>query len=142
MPIHALPILVASVLQFIFGAIWYTPIFGKAWGKIHGFDAYSKEEQAKMMRDMWRPLLAQFLVTVLTTYVLALFLSLFRTQFPDTWHAFGIAGFAWLGFVLPTQISAVLFGGTKPGMVLKKIAIMAGASLGCLMIAAAVLELM
>ncbi len=138
MPVNGFAVLIASVLQFIFGAIWYTPIFGKAWGKIHGFDAYSKDEQARMMKDMWRPLLGQFLVTILTTSVLALF----KAQFPGTWHAFGIAGFAWLGFVLPTQISAVLFGGTRPGMVLKKIVIMAGGSLGCLMIAAAVLELM
>lgn len=136
MPVNYLAILVASVLQFIFGAIWYTPLFGKQWGEIHGFNTRSKEEQAKMMTGMWKLLVPQFLVTILTTYVLALF----STQFPASWHTFGIAGFAWLGFVLPTQISAVLFGGTRPDAIFKKIAIMASCSLGCLMIAAAVLR--
>ncbi len=138
MPVNPFAILVASVLQFIFGAIWYTPIFGKIWGEIHGFNAHSKEEQAKMMQGMWKLLLPQFLLTILTTYVLALF----NAQFPGNWHAFGLAGFAWLGFVVPTQVSAVLFGGTRPDAIVKKILIMAGGSLGCLMIAAAVLQLM
>ena len=131
-------ILIATVLQFLFGAVWYTPIFGKVWGKIHGFDKVSKEKQQEMMRGMMPLFAIQILGTLVTTFVLALFLN----GFPNQWNAFGIAGWSWLGFIVPTQVSAVIFGGTEPKWIVKKILIMAGASLGCLMIAAAVLNAM
>ncbi len=38
MDINYIAVLVAAVAQFIFGAIWYMPLFGGMWGKIHGFD--------------------------------------------------------------------------------------------------------
>lgn len=138
MAVNYLAVFVASVLQFIFGAIWYTPLFGKIWGKIHGFDKQSPEVQKQMMKGM-APLLAmQFVVTVITTSVLAVLLA----GTTSTWSAYAFAGLCWLGFIVPTQISAVLFGGTEPRWVVTKILIMNGASLGCMMIAAAVLSMM
>lgn len=138
MELNYTAILVATVAQFIFGAIWYTPVFGKIWGKIHGFDQVPPEKQKEMMKDMWRPLLAQFIFTLVTTFVFALLLN----GFPTSWNVYGLAFFFWLGFVLPTQVAAVMFGGTKPGWVLTKIAIMAGAGLGCMEIVALVFQWM
>lgn len=135
MNLNYFAILAASALQFVIGAIWYTPVFGKTWGKIHGFDKVSKDEQKKMMKKMGPLLATQFLVTVVTTFVLALFME----ALPHDWNAYGMAGFFWLGFVLPTQISAVIFGGTEPKWVTAKISIMAGGSLLCLEAAAATL---
>lgn len=136
MEVNYLAILIASVLQFIFGAIWYTPVFGKLWGKIHGFDGYSKEQQKEMMKSMGPLLGAQFVVTIVTTVVLATLL----THTTSSWSAYAFAGLCWLGFIVPTQISAVLFGGTKPHWIVPKILIMAGGAFGCMMIAAAVLS--
>lgn len=136
--VNYVAILVAAVLQFVFGAIWYTPVFGKTWGKIHGFDTRSKEEQAAMMKKMGPLLGTQFLVTVVTTAVLAILLA----GTTSDWSAYMFAGLCWLGFMVPTQISAVIFGSTEPRWVVTKIAIMIGASLGCMMIAAAVLSMM
>lgn len=130
-------VLAATVAQFIFGAIWYMPIFGKLWGKIHGFDQVPADKQKEMMKDMWKPLVWQFIFTFVTSWVFALLLN----GFPETWNTYGLAGFFWLGFVLPTQVAAVLFGGTEPKWVLTKIAIMAIGSLGCLEILAFVLHL-
>ena len=138
MYINYLAVLIASVLQFIFGAIWYMPLFGKMWGKIHGFEAHSKEVQEKMQKEIMPLLVVQLVVTVITTFVFALLLN----GFPADWNIYGLAAFFWLGFVVPTQVSAVIFGGTKPEWVVTKIAVMAGASLGCLEIAAAVLHWM
>ena len=53
-----------------------------------------------------------------------------------------MAGFFWLGFVVPAQVSAVIFGGTEPKWVVTKLAIMSAASLLCLEAAAAVLHAM
>jgi hypothetical protein len=137
MELNYVAILVASVLQFILGAIWYTPLFGKVWGKIHGFDRYTAEEQKVMTREMVPYLVIQFLVTVVTTTVLALFIK----GLPSAWNIYGIAGFLWLGFVLPTQISAVMFGGTPKKWMVTKVAIASGASLICLLIAVQVLSM-
>ncbi len=136
MQVNYVAILVASMLQFVFGAVWYTPLFGKTWGKIHGFDTVSKEEQQKMMKRMGPLLGMQFVVTVVTTVVLSMLLA--RTTSP--WGAYAFAALCWLGFIVPTQVSAVLFGGTEPRWVVTKTLIMAVGALGCMMIAAAVLS--
>lgn len=138
MHINYLAIVVASVLQFAFGAVWYTPIFGKTWGKIHGFDKKSPEEQKMMMKSVGPMLATQFVITIVTTFVFALLLN----GFLGTWNIYGLAGFFWLGFMLPAEISAVIFSATDKKWMLTQIAIMAGASLACLEIAAAVLKMM
>lgn len=136
MELNYLAILVAAVLQFISGWVWYMPLFGKAWGAMHGYDQLSKEEQDKAQKEMGPQLGLQFLGTLVMTFVLALFVA----GLPAEWNTYGIAGFMWLGFVVPTQMSAVMFGGTPKQWMLKKTAIMAGGSLVALMIAAAILS--
>jgi hypothetical protein len=136
MEINIVAVLAASVAQFILGFVWYMPLFGKTWGKIHGHDLLSLEEQKKAEAGMTPLLVMQFVVTVVTTVVLSMFLS----SFGGMWNPYGIAVFVWLGFVLPTQVSAVMFGGTKPEWMVTKIAISAGGSLACLLLAAFVLE--
>lgn len=135
MELNYLAIVIATILQFIVGAVWYTAIFGKLWGKMHNFDQYSKEEQQQMMKKMGPFYVLQFVVTFVTTWVLALIISNLSSE----WNAFGAAGWLWLGFVLPTQMSAVVFGGTEARWMVKKIAVASGGSLACLMVAAAVL---
>lgn len=136
MDLNYVAIVVAAVLQFIAGAIWYMPIFGKTWGAMHGYDRLSQEEQSAAQKGMTPYLVMQLLGTLVTTFVLALFMA----GLPSEWNAFGIAGFFWLGFVVPTQASAVMFGGTPKEWMRKKIAIMAGGSLVNLMTAATVLS--
>ena len=138
MQLNYTAILVATIAQFIFGAIWYTPIFGKLWGKIHEFDKVPADKQKEMMKNMWKPLLVQLIFTFVTSFVFALLLN----GFPSNWNAYGLAFFFWLGFIVPTQVAAVIFGGTKPEWVLTKIGIMAGAALGCMEIAAVVFKWM
>ncbi len=133
-----LAILIAAVAQFIIGAIWYMPLFGKIWGKIRGFDALASETQKQMQKGMAPLLVFQFLVTVVTTIVL----SIFITYMPGNWNVYALAGFFWIGFVVPTQVSAVLFGGTKPEWIVTKILIMAGGSFLCLEVAAAIIKAM
>lgn len=137
MHLNYVAILLAAAVQFILGAVWYMPLFGQLWGKIHGIDTVSKEERQKMMKGMGPLLGVQFVMTLVTTIVLAIFLA-----YQPTWNAYAMAGFFWIGFVVPTQVSAVLFGGTNPKWVVIKIAIMAGGSLLCLEAAATLLHLL
>jgi Protein of unknown function (DUF1761) len=135
MNISILAIVVATIVQFIIGAIWYTPLFGKLWGRIHGFDHLTPEEQNKLQKGMVPLLLTQFIMTFVTTAVLAFL----KTGLPAQWSVYGLAVFSWMGFVLPTQVAAVIFGGTEPKWFVKKIAVMAGGSLVCLLVAAYIL---
>ena len=80
-------------------------------------------------------LLVQFVLVLLTAGVF----ELLRGGFPEEWNQYGLAFFIWLGFVFPTQVGAVIFGGTKPAWIIKKTAVMAGGSLACLMVMVAVL---
>jgi len=135
MHLNYLAIIIATALQFAAGAIWYGPLFSKLWGKMHGFDKLSKEVQQKMMKEMGPLYGLQALVTLVTTVVLAIFLA----YVPD-WNPYALAGFCWIGFVVPTQVSSVIFSNTEKKWMVKKVAVQAGASLVCLEIAAIVLH--
>lgn len=136
MHINFLAILIASVADFFIGAIWYMPLFGKLWGKIHGFDKQPKAKQSEMMKSMGPYLGVQFFFTLITTFVLSIFIV-----YQPTWNPYAIAAFFWIGFVVPTQVSAVIFGGTDGKWIIKKILVMAGASFFCLEAAATILHL-
>jgi hypothetical protein len=131
-------ILVAAIAQFIFGAIWYMPIFGKVWGKIHGFDQVPQEKQKEMMAGMWKWLVVQFILTLVTTVVFAILV----TNVLPNWNIYNLAFHYWLGFMMPTQAAAVIFGGTKPEWIWTKIAISIGASLACVEIIAVIFKWM
>lgn len=137
MEINYVAITVATVAQFIASAIWYMPVFGGVWGKMHGFDQLSPAAQKDAQSHMMPLLGVQLLLTLVTTFVLALFIG----ALPAEWNVYGIAGFFWLGFMMPTQVSAVLFGGTAPRWVVQKSLIMVGASLLNVLIAVAILQL-
>lgn len=134
---YVLAVLLATVAQFIIGFVWYGPLFGNLWGKIHGFDKLPKETQRKMMKAMGPFYALQFGVTVVTTIVLAIFIY----YLPHDWNVYALAGFFWIGFVVPTQVSSVIFGGTEGKWILTKIAVQAGASFFCLEVAAIILSL-
>jgi len=137
MEINYLSVIVATVAMFAIGAIWYSVFFSKLWGKMHGFDKLSKETQQKMMKSMGPYYAAQALVTLVTAFVLAIFIT-----YQPTWNPYVMAGFFWIGFVVPTQVSGVIFGGTEGKWILSKILVQAGASLLCLEAAAAVIYFM
>lgn len=129
-------ILIATLAQFIVGAVWYSILFGKLWGSIHGFDKLSKNIQDKMVKEMGPFYGIQFLITLITSIVLAYFNS--QTNINLYYFAF----LAWIGFIVPAQISAVIFGGTDKKWIVKKIIIQSGAALVCLEIASLILLLM
>ena len=137
MSINYFAVLVAAVAEFIIGAIWYMPIFGRLWGKIHGFNALDKVDRKKAQAAMAPMLVLQFVVTILTTLVLAKLIIM-----NPNYSVYTLAWFAWIGFVVPTQIASIIFGGTKSKWILTKALIMAGGSILCLVAAVAILHAM
>lgn len=134
MDINYVTILVAAAAQFIVGAIWYMPIFGKMWGEIHGFDKVAPEMQKEMQKGMMPLLVVQFVMALVTSAVFGIFVATASTG----WNLYALAGHYWLGFAAPMQVSLVVFGGTEPKWVIKKTLIAIGGSLVCFMAMAAV----
>ena len=130
-------VLVAAVADFIIGAVWYMPIFGEIWGKIHGFDKLSKKEQDEARKAMGPWLVVQFVITVVTLLALAKL----NVLLPG-YSIYSLALLVWVGFVVPTQLAAIIFGGTDPKWIAQKALIMAGGSLACLEAAALILSKM
>lgn len=52
MNINMTGVLIAVVANFILGFLWYTPLFGKAWGKEMGFDMNVKPTGGEMAKGM------------------------------------------------------------------------------------------
>lgn len=100
-------VLAASVLCFILGWIWYSPLlFGNRWMKELGIKKPEKmtpEVKHQMMRSM----VLGFLFTVLTNYVLAHFLNfMYLTAASDVAQ---LALWLWLGFTLPVIMTGYLW---------------------------------
>jgi hypothetical protein len=138
MTFNYVAILIAVVLQFAFGAFWYSAIFGKLWGKIMGFDKLSKSQQDALMKTMGPTYGVQFLSTLLTTVVLA---SMLMKMSDAPVSPYMIAFFVWLGFVLPSQISAVIFSRTERRYMAAQIGIMATEALARILIATYILSM-
>ena len=135
MEVNLVAVLIATVVQFVVSGIWYTPLFGSIWGRIHEFDKHSKADQKAMQQQMLPLLAVQLVASFVTSYVMAYFMK----SLPGiSWWQVAIV--AWIGFVVTTQASAVLFGGTKSNWIVTKILIMAGGSLVSLLATAFIIN--
>jgi hypothetical protein len=103
----------AAIVQFILGALWYSPlIFGKWWMQIMDMSHMSKEELAQMEKEMIPFYALQFVTTLITTFCLANVLAFGLMANPD-YSVYGAAFWTWFGFIAMTQISSVIWGNTK-----------------------------
>jgi hypothetical protein len=104
-------IAVAVVANFVLGFIWYTPLFGKAWGKEMGFDMTKKPPAGALAKGMIMMVIGNFLMAFVFAHNIAVWN-------PVTWgqpasemspmaNAFSAAFFTWLGFFVPTDLGVV-----------------------------------
>jgi Protein of unknown function (DUF1761) len=135
MEINWLGVAIATVVQFVIGAVWYTFIFGKIWGKIHGFDKLPKETQDKMAGQMGPYYGGQLIITIFISIVLEMLINYLPNLSP-----YFIAFLMWIGFIVPTQYSDVIFGGTDGEYIVQKLAILGAVSLICVLVAAGILS--
>lgn len=100
------PILVAAIVAFGIGALWYSPIlFGKEWMSLSKItDADMKEARTK---GMWISYLVQFVMALVTFCVLGFIIST-SDSISASDGAF-IGFLSWLGLVLPIGVSSLLW---------------------------------
>lgn len=109
--INFLAVGIAVVATFIFGFIWYTPLFGKVWAKEMGMDMSVKPSGGVMAKGMILMVVGNFFMA----YVFANNLAVWN---PITWgldpmensvttFALSASFFTWLGFFLPQDLSSM-----------------------------------
>ena len=106
-----LAILVASISGFALGAIWYGPLFGKAWMAASGMT----EEEIKKT-NFAKVYGVSFVMNFLTAFVLAHVLAAFAIAVPDTAGVWaGVQGgfWSWLGFIMTTRVTDAMFERTS-----------------------------
>ncbi len=108
--INFLAILVAVVVNFILGFIWFTPLFGKAWGKELGYDADMKPDNSVMLKGMAFSLIGNLLFAVVLAHNIAAwqFVPGVREMGPLS-NTLSAALFTWLGFYLPGELGATVW---------------------------------
>lgn len=107
-------IIVATIANFIFGFLWYTPLFGKAWARELKFDTSIKPKASVMMRGM--------IFGIIGNFFLAFVLAHNNAAWSYVPGMKGIAAstivansaiFTWLGFFLPVDLSRVAWEGAS-----------------------------
>jgi len=92
-----LAIALAVVASFVFGYLWYGPLFGKTWAGLMGF---------KMTAECKKPLVSSLLLTLLgtalTAFALAYILGIYKPYCNSA-----TALLVWFGFYVPLLLGAV-----------------------------------
>ena len=91
------------VASFIFGFLWYGPLFGKTWAGLMGFKTEGCEGKPPV-----KALLVTFLGTAFTTFAMAYILGNYKPC-----CNFGAALLVWFGFYVPLLFSPIAWEG-KP----------------------------
>lgn len=136
MEVNLMAVIVAALAMFAVGGVWYGVVFGKTWGKIHGFDKLSAKKQKEMQSQMALPYLGQLVVAFLTAWALAYFMN----ALPEL-SIWTLAFWVWLGFMMPTTYGVIAFGGAPEGKATVKFFISAAGLLATVVAGVYVLSL-
>jgi hypothetical protein len=120
MEIQFLQIAIATLFQFVLGALWYSPLmFGNLWMQIVGDASLTEAEKAKIQKEMTPFYFLQLILTVTFTLCLSYLLT-FNTGLSP----YATSLLVWIGIVIPMQVSGVIWGSTKKIFWFRQIAVM------------------
>lgn len=108
--VNYLGVLLAAVVAMALGFLWYSPmLLGKQWMKEKDC---TPEQMKKEQKEMGKWYGLSFVVSLITAYVLAhvMFLSANYFNYPMLQTGITTAFWMWLGFVMPVQLTATIFG--------------------------------
>ena len=107
--INFLAVAVAAIAPMVIGALWYGPLFGKAWMSAHG---YTPERLEEMGQGMGKAYGLSFVCYLVMATVLAYLLAWIGAVNVVTgiWLAF----LCWLGFAATVSLTSYLFSDRKP----------------------------
>jgi hypothetical protein len=135
--INWLAVAVLTVGSWMFGAVWFGPVWGKLWMRIHhGEKSPTPAEMKKLSEDMWKLLVTEFVATALMIIGLACVINAIP-ELSGVKNAFMV----WLAFVMPAGMSVVLWGNDAKKWMCTKIALIASNRLISLLVAGYVLSM-
>ena len=110
MQVEYISILVAGVASFLGGWFWYSPfLFGKQWMKLMNISPKdvqkAKKKGSQENKNMMMSMAAGFIATLITAYVLSMFIGLST----DMMDGLSLGFYAWLGFIAPVMLGMVLW---------------------------------
>ncbi len=103
-------VIVAAVVSMVIGSIWFGPLFGKKWMEVMGMQNVSEEEKKKMMKSTGMLYAVQFILSLLTLYILAHYIAGWQPK-PGAWGGIINALWIWLGFIMPTLAGNAMWSG-------------------------------
>ena len=116
MKINYPAVLVAGILHWILGAVWY----GIFSSKFLELVAWTPAQIAAIeSQSHIREYILAFLSSLILVYILAHFLQ--YTKANSVAGGLQTAFWLWLGFIVTTQLATVIFEGRKPGLYLLNI---------------------
>jgi hypothetical protein len=106
--VNYLAIVIATVANFFFGFLWYTPLFGKAWAKELGIVVTGKPPAGALAKGLIMNLIGNFLMAYVFAHNSAAWMKVEgMDQMPAVQTILTSAIFTWLGFYLPTDLNTV-----------------------------------
>lgn len=111
--VNVVSVLVAAIASMVVGFLWYSPmLFGKPWMKLMGIKPSDMKSKQKQMMPMYG---LSFVSTILMAFVFYHFVIQGQYFYNISLLSASLAsGFwAWLGFIMPVQLTDVIFGGKK-----------------------------
>jgi hypothetical protein len=127
MKINYPAVIVAAIVHFIIGGLWYGLIFGNLFLKIIG---WTPEQQEQIVAQTnWTQYLMAFVCSFVLVYILAHFVQ--YTKATGVADGMQTGFWLWLGFVATTQLATVIFEQRKLGLYLLNVGYQLVACLIC-----------
>ena len=115
MHINPWAMVIAVVVNFVLGFLWYTPLFGKVWARELKFDLTQKPPASALIKGLVFMIIGSILMAFVFSHNIA-------AWDPATWGhpesfssrsgaALSAGIFTWLGFIIPSQLSGVAWEG-------------------------------
>ena len=104
--VNYIAVLVATIVSFGFGFLWYGPLFGKTWMKMMGF---TEKSMKGMKTSMGKAMAFGFIGLLVTSFVLSMFVDFLQAV--TVMDALVVGFLIWLGFFVTTMAGSVLWEG-------------------------------
>jgi uncharacterized protein YneF (UPF0154 family) len=107
--INILAVVVAAVVAFIIGGLWYSPLlFAKLWVNAHG---YSEEQVKEMQKGAGKA----YAVTLVCDFLIALAIAMLvgYIHMEHCVQGLKLGLLVWAGFAMPLGLTANMFSGKR-----------------------------
>ncbi len=110
MHINMLAVAIAVVANFVLGYLWYTPLFGKIWGRELGYDPNQKPPSSEMMKGMVFMIIGNFLMAYVFAHNMAAWTFVPGAAEMSAMQNAGMAAvFTWMGFYFPGDLGSTVW---------------------------------